>query len=176
MPFHDDAAAVSLQAETGELLSMLLNYPSPPPVIASVKALLRQDQDGSRHLAAAHLGAARGVKETTLIRSELLMVQPNTYWVDGSVRPKRPVVVRPAWTFLLMEGQKAYAVWIDAETGKVIGGWEGGNLSNPPRPDHLPPPVKVQPVKPQPVKKPQKKAEKKAEKRPGDVAHGKKGK
>ncbi len=123
VPYRNQHASVLLQAETGEVIELVLMFPSSPPEIASV-SVRRNDSDATVQTLIKQTGITNAVLQD--VQTEV--VQPNTFWQpNGSVVPQ-PGAARTALAYRLQAADTTYEVWVDAQTGKVIGGEASGLL------------------------------------------------
>ncbi len=133
VPYHEDHVTVRIQPRTGQVESVYVKHSMAPPKVASMKALLILDQDQAVQRARAHLTEV-GLDGTgaQLLRAERASVQPNTFWQDGRATNRLGVPARPAWMLLFKIGERnAYFVWIDTQTGRVIGGDDASKMGAP---------------------------------------------
>ena len=122
--YKDQGANVILQAETGEPIAFTVKFASPPldpsPVLVSqANAVASASSLMSLSLAA---GAALDNVKTEI-------VQPNTFWLPSGSEEQRVGKVRTAHVVAFKSGPDRVEVWLDSETGNVIGGSYIGQLS-----------------------------------------------
>ncbi len=132
---RDQNASVEIQADTGEAIAIGVNFRSAPPTTS--KIILTKEQAAITALAQTNAASMSGV---SLFGSSLEVVQPNTFWQDANDRPQSDLA-RIAWCNVLGYSDSNHSscqVWVDAETGDVIGGTAGGILGAP-SPKHSPP-------------------------------------
>lgn len=130
---HRSSVLITLDAEDGTIVSLSKIFPSPPPTTLAVR-VSKQDATKTAVATLAELKLASGPVK----KAELLIVQPNERW---RVKPGQPRargylperntkrVSRLAWVLHFSNPTlEDYwrDVWVDAETGKVIGGETGG--------------------------------------------------
>ena len=115
--YRDDCASASV-TQTGVLTSFALSFSSPPPVTSSYLV----NQDHAEDTALDQLVDAE-IDSPEWLSSAELVVQPNSFWSDGSMDPQ-PGLSRVAWVCRYTAGALRYEVWVDRETGAVIGGTE----------------------------------------------------
>jgi hypothetical protein len=120
IPYRDQAAVVSLQAETGHLESISFVFPTPPVTNASI--ILPQQQ---AYEIAQSILAKENITYIEMYRAETEIVQPNSFWQNRSEEPLN-TPVKAAWTFRFSGRDSdlyyVYEVWVDAQTADVIGG------------------------------------------------------
>ncbi|BDI31714.1 hypothetical protein CCAX7_37650 [Capsulimonas corticalis] len=117
VPYHYEQATVQLQAETGAIRSLSLNFPSPPP--AALTPSVTQSQAVST--ANAQL-ASSGITGLTLQSTQMQWVQSNAFWQTGSSTPQLGAA-RMVWNcYYSSSAGIADEVWVDSQTGSVIGG------------------------------------------------------
>jgi hypothetical protein len=127
IPYRGQSANVMLRAETGQLFGLSLVYPSPPPTSGSTTV----SQVQAQAIAATFL-VGKSVPTVTFNSSQLEIVQPNTFWQNGN-DDAQPNVANVAWTNLFDVSSSSqgaqYSVWVDAQSGSVVGGdYFGGSL------------------------------------------------
>ncbi len=116
--YRDEHATVGLNAETGEVTSLALMFPSPPSSKAA-GSLTRKQADAI----AQNLLATEGLQDAVLDSVETKMVQPNTFWQAGGSVDSLPGEAQPAWAYRFQGADtKFYEVWVDTQTGAVLGG------------------------------------------------------
>lgn len=122
--YKDQQANISLQAETGEPIGFSINFISPAPE----PALMRLDKVTATSAASALIDKSLAAGAAfTKIRTEI--VQPNTFWEPNGSDKQKVGKVRPAQVVTFKAGNDNVEVWLDAETGGVIGGVQTGTLS-----------------------------------------------
>jgi len=117
VPYFEDQATVLLQAETGGVISFCLAFRSVPPDSNTLTITADQaDQSASTQLAAA------GISGATLLTTNLTAVQPNNFWQTGD--PTFTALTSTvAWDcYYTIDPLHYYDVWVDEQTGAVIGG------------------------------------------------------
>lgn len=126
-------ANASLDAEAGIVVTFSKIFPSPPPATLDV----RVSKDDAARTGKEKL-VAHKLPSGDPVRAELLIVQPNERWLEDPKRLADPRYFpeferkpesRLAWVFRFNNPDKELYwrdVWVDAETGKVIGGAIGG--------------------------------------------------
>lgn len=121
---HSDGAVVMLQAETGEILEFRLRRTMSVPTSTAVTVTQAQAEQLAQQ-AAQSLGAPPAPLSST--KQEI--VRPNTFWVDGSIDVARPLpgTSRIVWNCYFVQSlYVTYYIWIDAQTGQVVGGYVSG--------------------------------------------------
>jgi len=117
-PFHDQAANLVLQGETGTLLIFSLAYPTTAPT--SAPSTISQSAAIST---AGTVLANAGITGTTFGTATPMWVEPNQTWtLSGTSFPPAP---RLAWVVAYSGTGLHIEVWVDADTGLVIGGLDG---------------------------------------------------
>jgi len=144
IPYRNQSVNIILQAETGDLLGLSLVFPSPPP--SNGPAQVTSTQAGT---IAGNLLTNAGLTTAVFQSSKQMIVQPNTFWQAGGNTTPQTGVARIVWDcFYTLDGRTC-EVWVDAETGNVIGGEIYGIARSKRRTVTLP----EHPVSPAPVKK-----------------------
>lgn len=124
VPYRLQGANIVLDAQTGSLQSLVKTFISPPPKGVSLKFT----PDEAYKIAAQQF-AARKLEDIGPTRIQLEVVQPNRLWQPGGKEKETQPVSRVAWTcFRSTKAGPGIDVWVDAETGEVI----GGNVDTPP--------------------------------------------
>ncbi|HZP81366.1 MAG TPA: hypothetical protein VFB21_06995 [Chthonomonadaceae bacterium] len=121
VPYRNQGANVLLQAETGDILALSLTFPSPPPVTDLQISLLPAYSDKAAYIALAQLASA-GISDAVLTSIQPEVVQPNTAWQLGGNLTPQPGVAKIAWVCHFGNEKYDHEIWIDAQTGEVIGG------------------------------------------------------
>jgi hypothetical protein len=108
----------TLNAETGDLKAVALVCSTPPPSPANP----RVSYDDAARIAADQAIQA-GFIGAVPLRLDARIVRPNAQWLGGTEGPL-PGLPRFAWVCQFFTGD-SYPVFIDMETGKLIGGDAG---------------------------------------------------
>ncbi len=136
VPFYEDHVTAMIHAETGDLRVLALIFPSPPQPNSSIKPLMLLKRDQSRVRAESFLKGL-GADRLELLTDHplptgVVLVQPNRFWEDENSNRRIPGPVRPAWLLLYKVGDKnAYLLYIDTQSGAVIGGQNASPLGGP---------------------------------------------
>lgn len=118
IPYEHEGLNITLDAETGEVRGLGLVFHSAPPLTAAVNI----NQETAQQNALALLKRI-GIDSPQITGCKRLIVQPNMYWQVGSEPVLAlPQTARSVWSCLYAIGPRVYKVWIDTETGKIIGG------------------------------------------------------
>ena len=119
IPYRKQQVTEILQAETGVLQALTIAFPSSPPT--SNATAITQSQ--AQATAAAQLQMAN-VPNPTFQAANLMVVQPTTFWqVNGTTKPQPNTGGVIAWNCSYLDANgMTDEVWIDANTGNVIGG------------------------------------------------------
>lgn len=122
IPYAEGRVIVMLEAETGTVERLGTAFSSAPPSRASL--LVNRDQ--AVHIAQA-TSISNGLAKPVLENVQVLAVTPNTFWQPGGSENIRiPGTARTVWVcrFATTDGGEGrrYEVWVDTETGAVIGG------------------------------------------------------
>lgn len=119
--YHSDSVMTVVDAESGEIESFSLTYFTPPPVSTSVTISKAQAQTTAQ----GQLVSA-GIQNATLYSIMTEIVQPNLFWQNGN-DDSVPGAGKVAWVYGFTEPtNREGEVWVDAQTGVVIGGFEFG--------------------------------------------------
>lgn len=121
IPYDHQQLTVSLDAETGEITGLGMTFPSQPPTAAP--ALLSVLQDKAKSIA-RNMVASAGLPADALESVKEEVVQPNRMWEPGGYPHDKlsgPAHVVWACRFKVAEN-KWREVWVDAQTGQVVGG------------------------------------------------------
>jgi len=131
VPFRHQMVNITLDAETGIAKGITKVFPTPTPQ----RAILRIARDEAINRALQRFAAA-GLQGVELRRVRAEVVQPNRMWEVGGRESEEFPEARVAWTCEVELGdtQRYYQVWIDTETGAVIGGTVEAVLSRKPKP------------------------------------------
>ncbi len=108
-----------LQAQTGALQALTISFPSPPPVSGAGSIM-----QGQAQATAAALLQTTNVPNPVFQAASLAVVQPTTYWqVNGATKPQPNTAGIVAWDcFYSDDNGMIDEVWVDSNTGNVIGG------------------------------------------------------
>ncbi|MDQ2730913.1 MAG: hypothetical protein M3Y56_04580 [Armatimonadota bacterium] len=120
VPYRRQGASVVLQAETGAVQGYSLNFLTPMPAATNLSVT----HDTAIATAQGQLTTSN-IGGTILAAAQQEVVQPNTFWVQGgSPLPQPGAAPRVAWdcSYVNATQDGIYQVWVDAETGQVIGG------------------------------------------------------
>lgn len=125
IPYRNQYALVDLQAETGEIIDAGVGLDLlPPPSLEENISRTQAMSIGQAQLAAA------GITGGALAWEHKMIIQPDTFWQNGNQRPFSNAT-RTAWVCGFDSGGTTYGVWVDTQTGDVIGGMIGGVLGRP---------------------------------------------
>ena len=118
IPYNDQQATVLLQAETGDLIGFGIVFSSPAPLSASMNMGVEQ----AASIASNLLGLSN-MPDVVLDSVQTQIVRPNTYWQPGGAEEhKLQGPARVARVVRFKAGDETREIWIDTETGQVIGG------------------------------------------------------
>ena len=120
--YHDQGANVGFDGETGQLLGFGVRFKTPPP--ATMTIAITQAQAAS--VADEHLQEA-GRQPGSVLRVKAEIVQPNTFWQPGGSEANPQSIARAAWVCQYESNDEYGDVWVDRETGQVIGGTQYSN-------------------------------------------------
>ncbi|MDQ2801019.1 MAG: hypothetical protein M3Y13_15410, partial [Armatimonadota bacterium] len=116
--YRDEHATVGLNPETGEVSGLSLVFPSPPST-KTVGSVTRAQADAI----AQNLLATEGLQDAVLDIVETKMVQPNTFWQAGGSVDPLPGEAQAVWAYRFQgAGTRFYEVWVDTQTGAIVGG------------------------------------------------------
>jgi len=119
-PFHThDFILVTLDPVDGKVAALGYNFRSPLPD----RTVVNIDKDPAVNKATTYL-AGLGLKAGTELTAELKIVQPDNYWEylgTGKTAPA-PTTSRLAWVLTFDAPWQITEVWVDSETGDVLGG------------------------------------------------------
>lgn len=117
--YINDYIRVNVYPSNGVLLSLRYEFNSPKLEKFSIK-LKKQDAitKAGAYIAGNFAPAGKAVY------AELRLVQPNNYYdyVDVGGAADKPVISRPAWVIQFSNPWVVTEIWMDAETGTVLGG------------------------------------------------------
>lgn len=123
--YNDQQATVLLQAETGDVVGFGVKFSSPAPLTAPVNIGIEK----AAGIASNLLGLSR-MPDVVLDSLQTQVVRPNTFWQPGGDEEhKLQGPARVARVVRFKSGSDTREIWIDTETGQVIGGAAGGTLS-----------------------------------------------
>lgn len=115
-PIHSQQVTVMLQAESGALQALGVTFRTPPPALATPQVTLPSAESAAEK----SLRKAQG-PGFIFSRARLEWVQPMDQQSSGSRGLSD--LLRLAWNCGFSEKNRAYAqVWVDAQTGQIIGG------------------------------------------------------
>lgn len=117
VPYRYQGANVLLDAETGMVKILCKNFLTPPPP----KPLFKVSREQATQVAVNKLAEA-GVQGVSPISVKVEIVQPNTFWMPGGDETQSVPISWIAWTCRFQIGEQNVEVWVDSETGGVIGG------------------------------------------------------
>lgn len=126
--YQNEGSNVILDAETGELQALGLIFHAPPPTTARVLVT----EDTARQKALAML-QQMGADAPQFLKCEHVVVQPNAYWQGaGPASTTLHQAECAVWSCVYTIGSRQYHVWVDTETGSVIGGRDTGRRGSDP--------------------------------------------
>lgn len=119
VPYRHQQVTVMLQAETGAVQALSVSFPAPPPTATTMTVT----SDQATQAAQGQLSTV-GVSGATVQSVTAQIVQPNTYWqANGSAAPFPNSAGQAAWNAMLTDANgRIYEVWVDGNSGAVIGG------------------------------------------------------
>lgn len=136
--YRRNIATVVLQAETGTVTDIGAGHWTPAPITAALDVGRAQaDTVTTRFL--AHMG----IPNVTLNAITTEVIQPNNFWSNNGMEVDDQPIARVARVYWLARGGSLntgdwFEIWIDAQTGVVIGGDETGQnkgrATKPPKP------------------------------------------
>jgi len=124
IPFRREGGGVIMEAETGDVISVGIGYPSIDPVSNLENISLRQGMS----IAEAQLTAVGlPLSDLPLLSTEKEIVPFNTYWQNGD-EIHRTLQTRIVWNYHFGSPSNTFEIWVDTETGDVIGGYNEASL------------------------------------------------
>ena len=127
VPYRDQGAHVVLDPESGLATTFITRFRTPPPAEESTMRFTPKEEleTAEKQLIAA------GKPGTVRITGKKLVVQPNTFWENGGKGKVESLPisrVAAVYYYRTTEGnyEWTYEVWVDLDTGKVIGGAKSG--------------------------------------------------
>lgn len=126
IPYRREGARVFLTAETGKVIGVRVDEQSVDP--PTVGEALTQEQ--ARNVAEAQLNAVGlAVSDLPVVTVQREIVPFNRFWETGDViHPS--LQTRVVWNFHYGVPLDTIEIWVDAETGDVVGGNYEGTLGN----------------------------------------------
>ncbi len=117
--YEGDFALVRIDSEDGSLASFGYNFDSPEP--ESMQAQMPMETAIAN---AKDYLAKQGIELGSLVSSDLAIVPHNDYWEPDAKKKvsSKQLAHRLAWVVTFDGPWKKTQVWVDAETGLVIGG------------------------------------------------------
>lgn len=115
--YREQGASIGFNGETGRLLGFGVNFKTPPP--STMKTVFSQEQ--AIEVADRQLQDA-GYLPGSVIRVKTEIVMPNTFWKPGGSEANSELIARAAWVCVYKSSDEIGDVWVDRETGLVIGG------------------------------------------------------
>lgn len=124
IPYRREGAGVFLAAETGKVISVRVDEQSVDPATAGEKV----PQEQALNMAEAQLQAA-GITTSELpqVTASKEIVPFNHYWATGD-EAHHSLQSYVAWNCRYTLPGETLEVWIDANTGDVVGGYYAGTL------------------------------------------------
>jgi hypothetical protein len=122
IPYRDDTATILLDADTGTVERVFLSFPSSPAIDATVVT------SDNQAVSIAHgILASAGLSDAVLKTVQRRILSGNTFWQPGGSEAIRvPGPARSVWVCSFgthdIGENHSYEVWVDTETGVVIGG------------------------------------------------------
>ena len=125
--YRHQHVAVGLDAQTGELKNLVVMFPSPPATTGTTAI----SQDQAVETARLRLTSA-GLPEMPLQSARLEIVRTGTASPSPKTHKQQRGTARAVWSCLFRGKEHVYDVWVDVETGQVVGGesYSGGGLSS----------------------------------------------
>ena len=122
VPYRDQGASVTLDADTGKLIGFGVRFRTAAPE-SSVANITRKE---AQNISTKQLISA-GLEPGDPSNLEWEVIQPNNFWHPDADNPPTPPRVRVAWICQYKIDGRFYEVWVDRETGQVIGGSQVSN-------------------------------------------------
>ncbi len=114
IPYLRQSYVIFLDAETGQLTNASLNVYTMPPLTSTV--IISKNQ--AITLAENRL-IAEGVKRPNCVGMKNYVVQPNGLFVETKMDTSKSYM---AWVGFFEAADFLYVVYVDAQTGKILGG------------------------------------------------------
>ncbi len=130
IPFHREGGGVMLEAETGDVISVGIGCISPDPVSTAENVSKYQ----AINIANAQLEAVSlSITDIPLMTVSKEIVHPNFYWHTGDAMHTGDeellgLQTRVVWNCHFGSPENNFQVWVDTETGDVVGGDYEGTL------------------------------------------------
>jgi hypothetical protein len=115
-----DGARVGINAESGELEGLAVVFRTPPPAPATFEVA----SDTAGRIAIGQIEKAM-IADAQPFRLYAEVVRPNTRWQPTGSEEPLAVLPRVAWVCIFCDPEGCPTVYVDAETGEVIGGERG---------------------------------------------------
>lgn len=133
VPYRNDSASLLLQAETGAVEAWNLSFTASPPSGQTTQAVTRVQSQQIAQAAMDSQGNSLGLSGQTFQAAGLAVVQPDTLWQTqggGTTRPIPGIPSSIAWDCVFTNatdpnnpsGMVIAEVWVDSNTGQVVGG------------------------------------------------------
>jgi len=117
IPYRDQGANVSIDAQTGEVIGFSVNFRTLP----LANSVFSVNRDKALTIATEALAkAGMQFPEPPTINAEI--VQPNGYWKAGNSETEQQSDAHLAWVCHFRQDQRNYEAWVDGLTGDIIGG------------------------------------------------------
>ena len=124
IPYRAEWASVRLEAETGDVISVGVGLRSSDPTAVTENVSQAQAQA----IAEAQLSAAGlPLPNLPLMQAKKEIVPFNSYWQSGD-EAHHTLQTRAAWNYHFGVPENYFEVWVDTETGDVIGGYHMASL------------------------------------------------
>ena len=124
IPYRGKGADVYLNAETGKIISVSFGIPCANPPTASEDITQEQAQS----IAEAQLNAVGLVlSDLPIVTVRKEVIETNYFWQTGRSLPYS-LNARVVWDFHYGVSLDTIEIWVDAETGDVVGGDREGTL------------------------------------------------
>jgi stage V sporulation protein SpoVS len=117
IPYRQQGANVEIDAQTGSLIGISVNYKT----AAATGVVQRVTPEQAITVARQKLQAS-GIDLIAPPTVTEQLVQPNAYWLEPGGEQVMSPEVRAAWVCLFPQARGDIEIWIDTETGQVIGG------------------------------------------------------
>jgi uncharacterized repeat protein (TIGR03803 family) len=117
-PYLDQQASLTLAPEDGSVIAFSVAFSSQDPSVANMNNTSMEQALQTSENQLTSIGAV----DESLNVEQLVVVRPNTFWQPGGTYEPSGAPARVAWDCDFLDGSNNFQIWVDAETGAIIGG------------------------------------------------------
>lgn len=120
IPYRYQGVNITIQADTGALRGMSVTFPTPP-----IKPFEFHVNSARAGATAIRFADGRVPPEYTPATIQASILPVNDFWLHPELERATSGALRPVWVARFRSFATTYDIWVDIETGSVVGGTRG---------------------------------------------------